>query len=804
MGNRVVMIKSIVFVISVFISNLIFGMSGKVIDSHTKESLPFVNVYVVNKKVGTITDFDGSFSIEVTKGDTIKFSFISYSEKILIVEDNWDGLVELETSNFELEEITIKAIRNIGSENSTIHDKINADEVVSIVGKEEIERKGIQSTQQVVNKIVGVNYNDDDITVRGLTDRYNQTTLNFLPVPSSDPDRKNLDIDLIPKSIVANVEVTKTYSPNFFSEATGAQINVNTNKILKDEISLKSSISNSNGINHSHQFSLSRKNNILNFYGYIKWGESLSNTVGNIKNINKQGNISLNYNVDRREEGDNLNGFIFLNKDLDKCIIDFISLVNFNKNTSSIITNGNHFDYNKDISTLRNTPTTNILNTNQLNFKFPLEKGNIYFLNSYSFLTNQENNREQYVWFEDMSLNTIDINDNHRFSSHFTEHNFAHKFFIDKKYKNYQTILGLDFYNSIREFDYERYYFQFHTTSSIDVESLSSYVDEEIFIHDPAANVTGNLMVGAFYLKQKVEIKNWVFNGGARGELVSQNISHLDQMQPIFTRQYGETKFYLLPYMSSKVKIKNHQLRFNFSQTLSQPRFRELTPFEYTEMFASAKIKGNPELVTSTINNVDLRVESKKNIMYSVGIFYKLLNNPIERINLATASGQLQSFQNSNQAYVYGLEIEVKKKWKNLCIDGNLIYMNSNIILNDEDEASLILTNLERPLQGSTPFIFNTDISYGLKDINFSTTYNYNHKTLFAAGIQGLGDIYQKPQHTLNLTIDYTYKKHKFTIFGNNILSTPFILEQSHDYGIEKVREIENPLIVGVSYKIIF
>ena len=256
--------------------------------------------------------------------------------------------------------------------------------------------------------------------------------------------------------------------------------------------------------------------------------------------------------------------------------------------------------------------------------------------------------------------------------------------------------------------------------------------------------------------------------------------------------------------MSSKVKIKNHQLRFNFSQTLSQPRFRELTPFEYTEMFASAKIKGNPELVTSTINNVDLRVESKKNIMYSVGIFYKLLNNPIERINLATASGQLQSFQNSNQAYVYGLEIEVKKKWKNLCIDGNLIYMNSNIILNDEDEASLILTNLERPLQGSTPFIFNTDISYGLKDINFSTTYNYNHKTLFAAGIQGLGDIYQKPQHTLNLTIDYTYKKHKFTIFGNNILSTPFILEQSHDYGIEKVREIENPLIVGVSYKIIF
>ena len=92
MGNRVVMIKSIVFVVSVFISNLIFGMSGKVIDSHTKESLPFVNVYVVNKKVGTITDFDGSFSIEVTKGDTIKFSFISYN---MIIESNIECFLKL-------------------------------------------------------------------------------------------------------------------------------------------------------------------------------------------------------------------------------------------------------------------------------------------------------------------------------------------------------------------------------------------------------------------------------------------------------------------------------------------------------------------------------------------------------------------------------------------------------------------------------------------------------------------------------------------------------------------------------------
>ncbi len=798
------MIRNILFLICLFTSTFCWGVNGKVIDSDTKESLPYVTVYVLNKKIGTITDFDGHYNIEVSTGDTIKFSFISYKEQIIIVDDKWDGVVELKTSDFELEEVVIKTTRNIGSENSTINDKINSDEVVSIVGKEEIERKGIQSTQQVVSKIVGVNYNDDDITIRGLTDRYNQTTLNLLPVPSSDPDKKNLDINLIPKGVIGNISVTKTYSPDFFSEATGAQINVNTDKILKNKISLKSSISHSNGFNHSHQFSISNKNKFLNVYGYIKWGESISNTLGNIKNINKQGNISLNYNIDRRDKGENLNGFILLNKDLEKCIVDFISLLNFNENTTTFFTEGSHFDYNKNIFTMRNTPTKNILSTNQLNFKIPLEKGSINLLNSYSYLTNEENNREQYVWFEDMSMNTIDINDNHRFTSYFREHNFAHKFFINKTYNNFHTLFGGDFYNSLREFDYNRYYFQFHNTSNIHIDSLSTYINDEVVINDPASNVVGNLMIGALYIKQKIELKKWLINGGVRGELVNQSISHRDQIQPIFERSYNNTNLFVLPYFSSKVKFNKQQLRFNYSKTLSQPRFRELTPFEYTEMFATAKIKGNPDLVTSSINNFDVRVESKNKIMYSVGLFYKLINNPIERVNLATASGQLQSYQNSDKASTYGIEIEVKKKYKDLTIDGNFIWMNSNIILNDVDEASLILTNTERPLQGATPLIFNTDISYEWKDFNFSTTYNYNHSQLFAAGIQGLGDIYQRQQHNLNITIKYKYKNHYFTIFGNNILSTPFVLEQSHDYGVENIRDIENPLSLGMSYKVNF
>ena len=89
------MIRNILFLLCLFTSTFCWGVNGKVIDSDTKESLPYVTVYVLNKKIGTITDFDGYYNIEVSTGDTIKFSFISYNEQIIIVDEKWLSLIHI-------------------------------------------------------------------------------------------------------------------------------------------------------------------------------------------------------------------------------------------------------------------------------------------------------------------------------------------------------------------------------------------------------------------------------------------------------------------------------------------------------------------------------------------------------------------------------------------------------------------------------------------------------------------------------------------------------------------------------------
>ena len=56
------------------------GVKGVVLDENG-EPVPGANVVVKGATVGTITDMDGNFSLQVEKGATIVVSFIGYANK---------------------------------------------------------------------------------------------------------------------------------------------------------------------------------------------------------------------------------------------------------------------------------------------------------------------------------------------------------------------------------------------------------------------------------------------------------------------------------------------------------------------------------------------------------------------------------------------------------------------------------------------------------------------------------------------------------------------------------------------------
>lgn len=101
--------------------------------------------------------------------------------------------------------------------------------IASVLGKDFLANTGARDVAAAVTKVVGVNVVDGKfVVIRGLNDRYNTVYLNGNRVPSSDPDRRAVPLDLFPASVVQDIITSKTFLPNLPGEATGGHIVIKT------------------------------------------------------------------------------------------------------------------------------------------------------------------------------------------------------------------------------------------------------------------------------------------------------------------------------------------------------------------------------------------------------------------------------------------------------------------------------------------------------------------------------------------------------------------------------------------------
>ena len=58
--------------------------------------------------------------------------------------------------------------------------------------------------------------------VRGLPDRYVNSQMNGVRLPSADPDKRAVQLDQFPSEMIESVQVTKTFTPDQQADASGA------------------------------------------------------------------------------------------------------------------------------------------------------------------------------------------------------------------------------------------------------------------------------------------------------------------------------------------------------------------------------------------------------------------------------------------------------------------------------------------------------------------------------------------------------------------------------------------------------
>jgi TonB-dependent receptor len=215
----------------------------------------------------------------------------------------------------------------------------------------------------------------------------------------------------------------------------------------------------------------------------------------------------------------------------------------------------------------------------------------------------------------------------------------------------------------------------------------------------------------------------------------------------------------------------NAQLRTSFSKTLSRPDFRELSPAPYLDPLLDVQVVGNPDLVTASIRNYDLRWEYYFSPVeaFSIGAFLKEFENPIEKTRLP-GSGVLLSLDNAQSARNYGIELDVTKglefvadwpgfrhihgDWANWSVGFNYARIKSSISLDPLDAS--FQTNLERPMQGQSPYVTNLQLGHQAGDGSSEATllFNVSGRRIAAVGVAGQPDIYEEAFRQL----DFQYR----------------------------------------------
>jgi TonB-dependent receptor len=251
---------------------------------------------------------------------------------------------------------------------------------------------------------------------------------------------------------------------------------------------------------------------------------------------------------------------------------------------------------------------------------------------------------------------------------------------------------------------------------------------------------------------------------GLRVENFDQLVGSVKKWDPRHT--YSQVTDYL-PGVNATIKLSQKaNLRITGSQTVIRPELRELSALNIYDFELNAAVSGNPSLKRTKITNTDFRYELYPAVgeLFTVGVFYKSFENPIESIFQEGAGGSsLFSFQNVSKATAFGFEIEARKKLsKRFTLQANGSYINSKI-----DDAAL---NVSRALQGQSPYIINTGLLYDVVEKGFNTTVLFNQvgKRIYLVGdIQagaGSPDVYENPRALIDFQVSKKFSNNKAEI----------------------------------------
>ncbi len=220
-------------------------------------------IYARGTQVEAKTNRAGVADVSIPTGEhVLSVTHPKYSTQVVrnvsVSSDKIDThRVELTPSGMVLEDFVILAPNLKGSIQALIEVRRKASDLSDVMSAEQMAKSGDSDAAGSLKRVTGLTLKDGKyVYVRGLGERYSSTLLNGISLPSPDPSRRVVPLDLFPVQFLDSMIIQKSYSPNQPGEFGGGVVQLKTKAMPEKfyaQISLSQTQNSNNGPLQTYQ-----------------------------------------------------------------------------------------------------------------------------------------------------------------------------------------------------------------------------------------------------------------------------------------------------------------------------------------------------------------------------------------------------------------------------------------------------------------------------------------------------------------------------------------------------------------------
>ena len=223
-------------------------VKGRVIDNTTGE--PQIGVTIIHRASGkfSVTDINGEYVLNglPTGEQTIEFQLSGYGVQERSVQVRPGGLSTLNVS-LKLPTQTEVVVRERALTNTSaalISKRKKAASSQDAISSEQISKSTDTSASEAAKRVTGISIvGGKFVFVRGLGERYSSVLFNGAYLPSPEPDRRVIPLDIFPTSLLDSLIISKTYTADMPGDFSGGVVGINSKSYPEEqtlEVKLKS------------------------------------------------------------------------------------------------------------------------------------------------------------------------------------------------------------------------------------------------------------------------------------------------------------------------------------------------------------------------------------------------------------------------------------------------------------------------------------------------------------------------------------------------------------------------------------